>query len=75
MGGGGRVGGSTRRVNVGWVGVGGSMVVQEGLMKGGWGGRVGGSTRRVNVGWVGVGGSMVVQEGLMKGGWGWEGRW
>ena len=44
MGGGGRVGGSTRRVNVGWVG----------------GGRVGGSTRRVNVGWVGVGGSVGV---------------
>ena len=32
MGGGGRVGGGIRRVNVGSVGVGGSVVVQEGLM-------------------------------------------
>ena len=46
--------------------MGGSVVVQEGLMyRVGGGGRVGGSTRRVNVGWVGVGGSVVVQEGLM----------
>ena len=32
MGGGGRVGGGIRRVNAGWVGVGASVVVQEGLM-------------------------------------------